>query len=390
MTQTLHAVEAGSPEHDPDMVARRPSSVAVPARTDHVPTFANANHLAGHTAGDAALGKKPLLGLLVLSHGAAEAMEQIEAYYAHILHGRTPRPERVRALKERYLAIGGSSPLNHLTRMQAQQMAEHFGTMGITIRPYVGFQHTPPFIHDAVERMAADGVREAVVIVMTPYYSPLGVGHYLAEVKRALAPCDAPPDLHIIQRWDNEPEFLDLLERRVHDALRQTRATGPGPCHVVFTAHSLPLLRSNRDDPYAEDFGAVARAVADRVGVSRWSICYQSASDTGQPWLGPDILEELDRVSTTDARQVVVCPTSFGADNLEVLYDIGIEARRRAGELGLLFVQAAPFNDDPAFTGFLARMIARRIPLQAVATASSIPPVYPTAGTVVANQGSGT
>ncbi len=298
--------------------------------------------------------------LLVLSHGAAEVMAEVPAYYAHILHGRTPRPERLRALEQRYVAIGGASPLNHLTRTQAQQIASVLRAAGSPMRPYVGFQHTPPFIADVVRDMAADGVGEAVVLVMTAYYSPLGTGHYLAEARRAAEAAGTGLQLHCIESWDGEPEFLDLLTGRVQDGLSRAAHAGEGPYHVIFTAHSLPVLRSNLDDPYVARFQAATRAVAARLGLERWSTCYQSASDTGQPWLSPDILDEVRRVGGTGAKQVVACPSSFAADNLEVLYDVGIDAARVARELGMGFVRTRPFNDDPAFTAFLARVVARR------------------------------
>ncbi|MBI3969879.1 MAG: ferrochelatase [Chloroflexi bacterium] len=328
----------------------------------------------------------PTLGLLMLSHGAAERMDDIEAYYAHILHGRTPRPDRLQALRERYLAIGETSPLNGVTRRQGAQIAAALNRAGVPARAYVGFQHTPPFIGDAVQRLVADGVRQAVALVMTPYYSPLGVGRYLADVRLQIERAGEPVEVTSVESWDQEPEFLDLLEGRVRDALDaaglEGASVGDGPCHVIFTAHSLPILAHNRDDPYADRFRAAARSLAARLRIERWSTCYQSASDNGLPWLGPDILEEVDRVHATGATRLVVCPSSFPADNLEVLYDVGIEAARRARSLGMAFIQTAPLNDDPALTGFLARMIARRLAhatktAEPAASATSATPARP-------------
>jgi len=301
------------------------------------------------------------VGLLVLAHGAAESLDEVEAYYGHILHGRRPAPERLAGLRERYRAIGGRSPLNRLTCQQAAQIAAGLRAMGLPISAYVGFQHVSPFVGDAMQALVEDGRRHAVVLVMTPYYSPLGVGRYLAAVEEAARGTGGALRLRMVRSWYQEPEFLALLERRVRDALETLARRDPGPSHVIFTAHSLPVPPAPLDDPYVGQFTAAARLVADRLGLRCWSTCYQSASPTGQPWLGPDILEELDRVAALGARRVVVCPTSFAADNLEVLYDIGLEAAAHARRLGMAFVQTVPFNDDPAFTGFLARMLARHV-----------------------------
>jgi ferrochelatase len=294
----------------------------------------------------------------VLSHGAAERLDDVDAYYAHILHGRPVRPERLEALKARYRAIGGGSPLNRITRAQAAGITAALRAAGFPVRPYVGFQHTPPFIEEAAGEMLKDGIQEAIVLVMTAFYSPRGVGGYLERVNRAT---NGWVQLRPIRQWHDTPEFLALLEGRLRQALDDIAQRGTGPCHVVFTAHSLPIVPDNRDDPYTEQFRATARALAERIGIERWSTCYQSASANGRPWLGPDILDELEGVRASGAQQVVICPSSFAADNLEVLYDIGIEAICRAQDLGMAVAQTAPLNEDPELLGLLARLAARRL-----------------------------
>lgn len=297
-------------------------------------------------------------GLLVLSHGAAEDRDQVPAYYAHILHGRPVRPERLEALQARYRAIGGVSPLNSLTRAQAARIAGALAAHDIQVQSYVGFQHTPPFIEAAVGQLVDDGVTHAAALVMTPYYSPQGVGAYLHRAEQAAR---GRVLLLGIKQWHDREGFLSLLEGRVRAALAGVESAGTGPSHVVFTAHSLPIVPGNVQDPYVEQFHSTARLIAERIGVERWSTCYQSASSTGTPWLGPDILDALASVHAAGARRVVVCPSSFAADNLEVLYDIGIEARRKAHELGMAFAQTAPLNDDPALADLLAQVVASRL-----------------------------
>ncbi len=85
--------------------------------------------------------------------------------------------------------------------------------------------------------------------------------------------------------------------------------------------------------------------MAERAGLDRWSFAFQSASATGEPWLGPDILEELDRLHGEGVRSVLVCPVGFVSDHLEILWDLDVEARERAGELGLEFDRIESLND---------------------------------------------
>src|SRR5205823_955879 len=79
-----------------------------------------------------------------------------------------------------------------------------------------------------------------------------------------------------------------------------------------------------------------SRLVAERAGLSDWSFAFQSASATDEPWLGPDILEELDRLAANGVRRVLVCAVGFVSGRLEILWGVDIGARegcagRRSG-----------------------------------------------------------
>jgi protoporphyrin/coproporphyrin ferrochelatase len=130
---------------------------------------------------------------------------------------------------------------------------------------------------------------------------------------------------------------------------------------VVFTAHSLPERILADGDPYREQLLETSRLVAERAGLEDWSFAFQSASSTGEPWLGPDILDELDRLHDAGARKVLVAPVGFVSDHLEILWDLDIEARERAGELGLELDRIESLNDDPAFIRGLAALVEERL-----------------------------
>jgi ferrochelatase len=129
---------------------------------------------------------------------------------------------------------------------------------------------------------------------------------------------------------------------------------------VVFTAHSLPERILADGDPYREQLLVTSRLVAERADLGeRWSFAFQSASPTGEPWLGPDILDELERLHGEGVEKVLVAPVGFVSDHLEILWDLEIEAREKAAELGLGFERMPSMNDDPAFVAALAGVVER-------------------------------
>jgi ferrochelatase len=205
-------------------------------------------------------------------------------------------------------------------------------------------KHWRPRIAEAVDAALAVGADPIVGVVLAPHYSRLSIAGYRERLEQALR---GRAELVFVECWHDHAPFLDVLADRVrgHDA------------HVVFTAHSLPERILRDDDPYRDQLLETSRLVAQRAGISDWSFAFQSASATGEPWLGPDILEELDRLAANGVSRVLVCPVGFVSDHLEILWDLDVEARERAAELGLELDRIESLNDDPAFMHALATLV---------------------------------
>ncbi len=299
------------------------------------------------------------VGVLVMAHGTPASPEQIEPFYTRIRRGRPPDAAQLADLEARYRAIGGVSPLAEHTRAQVDAVRD-----ALTARApgrYVvvfGAKHTDPLIEAAAEMLAATEPERVVGLVLTPHGSSVGSQEYL---DRAAAALDGTPFV-AVDRWYAEPGFVALLARRVTDALElaEAEAEAPGRVAVVFTAHSMPERVRARGDTYPEQLAESARLVATAAGLDRWHVAWQSAGRTAEPWLGPDVRDEVRRLAEAgETDTVVVCPIGFVADHLEVLYDLDIELAAVAASSGLGYVRTASLNDDPAFISVLADVIRR-------------------------------
>ena len=280
--------------------------------------------------------------VILMAYGSPERPEDVPAYLEDIRSGRAVSPALVEELTERYRRIGGS-PLNEITERQRVALARE-----LDLPVYVGMKHWHPWIADAVEQALEDGAERLVGLVLAPHYSRMSIGGYRARLERALA---GRAELTLVESWHDHEPFLEAVAVRV----RGTDA------HVVFTAHSLPARIVEKGDPYKDQLLETARLVADRAGVERWSFAFQSASETGTPWLGPDILDELGRLHREEVRDVLVAPVGFVADHLEILWDLDVEARERAAALGLELDRIPSLNDDPEFIRALAALVRKQI-----------------------------
>ena len=291
-------------------------------------------------------------GLLVMAYGTPRSLDEVEAYYTDIRRGRPPTPELLEELTDRYRAIGGHSPLYEITQAQAEGIAQRVG-----IKAYLGQKHATPFIPDAVRAMADDGVDDAVGLVLAPHFSTMSIGDYERRTRQAAEEIGWSGRIEIVQSWHLEEGYLAFLTARVKEALDKIPEDKRSKTKVLFTAHSLPERILESGDPYPKLLRETADAVAPRAEVTDYDIAWQSAGRTRDPWIGPDVLDVMKELHEEGWRGVVVCPCGFVSDHLEVLYDVDIECKQLADELGMGFARTDSPNDDPAFLDTLAGVV---------------------------------
>ena len=294
-----------------------------------------------------------VLGLLVMAYGTPADPGDIERYYTDIRGGRTPSPEALAELRDRYAAIGDEFPLTRITNEQATGLEAELRRQGVETRAFVGMKHSPPFIDEAVAAMRDAGVERAVGIVMAPHYSRLSIGSY---AERARTAADGI-DLDVIESWWSTPSFLDLLAGRTRAALERLPEEERDRALVAFTAHSLPARIVDEGDPYPEELRGTAKAVAERLGLTDFTTGWQSAGRTPEPWLGPPLEETIEEAAAKGYPAIVVCPCGFVSDHLEILYDLDIEAQEVARAAGIRLVRTESPNADPAFIRALADVV---------------------------------
>jgi len=295
--------------------------------------------------------------VVLMGYGTPRTPADILPYYTDIRRGNPPTPKQLDELTARYAAIGGISPLAE--RSDAQRRAMQAALDRLADGQYhvvLGMKHASPFIEESVEDLARQGFRSAVGLVLAPHYSAFSVGQYLDRLATAAAPHNMV--VHEIKSWAIEPSLNDFIASDVRARL----ADLPDATRVLFTAHSLPQRILDTGDPYPSELLATAEGVAATVGLDNWGVAWQSAGRTPEPWLGPDILHVIDELAADGhTRGVLVSAVGFVADHLEVLYDLDIEASRRAAAHGLEFARTNCVNDDDAVMTALAHRVIQSV-----------------------------
>jgi ferrochelatase len=287
--------------------------------------------------------------LILMAYGSPDRLSDVPAYYADIRGGRPIPPEHVEDLLARYRAIGVDdsdepSPLNAITEETRAALERSLG-----IRALTGMRHWDPRIDSAVEAALELGHDALVGLVLAPHWSSLSIAKYEEQFDAAVA---GRVETRFVREWGADSGFVALLAQRCTGLSDGT--------HVVFTAHSLPARILDSGDAYEEKLRETSGLVAEAAGLGdRWSFAFQSESPTGEPWLGPDILDHLGELKTRGVTDVLACPVGFVSDHLEIRWDLDVEARDRALELGLRFRRIEMPNASPELIDVLAG-IARR------------------------------
>jgi protoporphyrin/coproporphyrin ferrochelatase len=281
-----------------------------------------------------------------MAYGSPERLEDVPAYYADIRGGRPIAKEHLDDLVERYrkLGIDQGSPLNAITEQTRAALERELGDVPV----FTGMKHWTPRIADAANRALAAGAELVVGLVLAPHYSRMSIGGYKQQLEEELA---GRAQLEFIDSWHDEPGFVELLADRV-------RGTN---VHVIFTAHSLPERVLAEGDPYKDQLLETSQLVAERAHLRDWSFSFQSESPTGEPWLGPDILDHLADLHARGVEDVLVCPVGFVADHLEIRWDLDHEAAEKAAELGMRFARIEMPNVDPRFVQTLGELVRKAL-----------------------------
>jgi protoporphyrin/coproporphyrin ferrochelatase len=283
--------------------------------------------------------------VLLMAHGTPASLDEMPEYLRLVRGGRPPSDELVAEMRHNYQAIGGRSPLTEITMAQGEALRSRLGP---DVPVAVGMRNWRPFLKDAITGLAASGVTRVVGVPMAPQFSTLSVQKY---VDAATAALPSGVTLDAVRSFHAHPQLLDAFAERV-------RAAGPRADEVVvFTAHSLPVRVIESGDQYAVEVSATARGVAERAGIARYEIAFQSAGRTPEPWIGPD-LSDFVRIKAADgARRFLVVPVGFVCDHTEILFDIDVQAAAAAREAGVSLRRTESLNTSPAFIGALETIV---------------------------------
>lgn len=300
---------------------------------------------------------KPQKGILLLAFGGADSIESVEPFVKNVLKGRIPTPELIAKAQERYRLIGGKSPLLDLTTAQAEAITGMLNAdpeARYDYRPYVGMRYWHPFIAETIGRMKADGVEEAIAVIMSPFLSLVATGAYIEDLEAAVG-VHGGPFVEMLGSFHMERGFRDIIADNIE---KELAGADRKDSLIIFSSHSLPAV-AVEGDPYEMIVRQASDFVMDKVGKADFKVAFQSKGAGPRQWIGPDTESVIEEAAQKGKKRVIIVPIGFVADHVETLYDIDILFKGIAAGKGLEFRRTPSLNTDPRFTGLLAGMLKK-------------------------------
>ncbi len=300
-------------------------------------------------------GKTPK-GVLLLAFGGADSIESVEPFIRNVLKGRPLTPEIIEKTRERYRLIGGSSPLLDITEAQAKAVEDILRRHG-DYKTYVGMRYWHPFIKDTVNKMKADGIKEAAAVIMAPFSSRVSTGGYITDVDDALKSTGGLPKIEYAADWHRDPLFIEALLENLKKELGFF--DNADDAQVIFSNHSLPEA-ALVGDPYVQKITETVGEITRKIPLD-YSISYQSQGAGPREWLGPKTEEVIIEAKKNGKKGVIIVPLGFVADHVETLYDIDILFKEAAKASGLIFRRSASLNTSPKFMELISTLVKNKL-----------------------------
>jgi ferrochelatase len=303
--------------------------------------------------------------ILIVSFGGPEGMNDVMPFLENVLRGRNVPRERMLGVAKHYELFNGISPINQQNRQLIAALTRELETNGPNLPIYWGNRNWHPLLPDTVRQMRDDGVKHALAFVTSAYSSYSSCRQYrenIAAAQESVGP-DAP-QIDKIRAFYNHPLFVEASLDNVRTALSQVAAGARDQAEILFTAHSIPISMAAACS-YEAQLKEISSLIASRLNHPRSRLVYQSRSGSpAQPWLAPDICDELRSLKQTGTKDIVIAPVGFVSDHMEIIYDLDTEARDLSTELGINMVRANTVGTHPLFVKMIRELLVERIELQ--------------------------
>ncbi len=328
---------------------------------------------------------KKRVGIVLFQLGGPDSLEAVEPFLLNLFLdpdiiplgplGILRRPiaklissRRSIPVAGKYAEIGRRSPIGLLTERQRVRLVA-------ALSPYIdavavtAMRYWHPLSVEAADTLRkAEPLDDIVLLPLYPHFSYATTLSSLKEWRRVYGQPDGHGKEHTVGQFYDHPLYIKAIVQRIGSVLRQFPDSSR--IHLVFSAHGLPMSLVEKGDPYPQQIETTVRMVCE-LGARQYAgwprthlLCYQSRVGPAK-WLQPPLTGTIERLGHEGVKEVLVVPISFVTEHIETLYEINIEARTEAKDVGIETFRMMPaVGDSPFFIAALKDLVLRALGME--------------------------
>ncbi|WP_457601628.1 ferrochelatase [Hydrogenivirga sp.] len=308
-------------------------------------------------------------GVVLMNMGGPDSLEAIQPFLYNLFSDhdiiRIPRPiqkpvawliSKFRAKKTRhyYEVMGGRSPQREETEEQARRLQK---LLGEDYRVVVAMRYWHPFTEEALDELFREDIEKIVLLPMYPQFSTTTTGSSLKEFYRVYKRGNYPrvPVLEV-RSYHNHPLYVKAMVENIRENIPK-----PENYFFLFSAHSLPMYVIEEGDPYKEQTEETVKLIMDHFPGVEYALAYQSKVGPVK-WLEPMTDKLIGELAERGVRKLCIVPVSFVCEHSETLYELDVQYRELAENLGVeRFVRIPTLRTHPIFIEALGDIVRSKL-----------------------------
>ncbi|MBT8348973.1 MAG: ferrochelatase [Sulfurovum sp.] len=301
--------------------------------------------------------------VVLLNMGGPNNLDEVEVFLNNMFNDKriisAPKPirmliaklitwQRKKEAKSNYAALGGKSPLVGYTKNLISKLET-----GIDATVHMAMRYTPPYSTETLQSLK--NVDEIYAIPLYPHYSSTTTLSSMEDLEENIQKQGINAKVKTLHSYYQHPDYIAATVDRIKETLG---TDNPDDFELVFSAHGLPQKIIDQGDDYQRHIKYNvyhARKALLQAGLQfhNTHLAYQSRLGPLE-WIRPYL---DDKLKSLKKKKVIIYPIAFTIDNSETEFELDVEYREIAEEIGFedYRVAKAP-NDHPSFVKCIANL----------------------------------
>ena len=204
-------------------------------------------------------------------------------------------------------------------------------------------RYTPPFANTAIKELKRKKIKDVVLLPLYPQYSTTTTK---SSVEDFMEFAKDEFNVKVIEPFYTNDKFNDAIVNTIKSTVENY-----AEFNLIFSAHGLPQKVVDKGDPYEKQINDHVKILSEKLskkGINFKSISLAYQSKVGpMKWLEPSLDDALTKYRN---QKVLIYPIAFIVDNSETDFELSIEYKELADEIGILDYKVCKcLNDNEEF-----------------------------------------